>query len=242
MRQKRIQEINSGFGLIELLIVLGLMSIIVLSTVGLNVQLAKQNKHIADLSALDSFVRSLPTVIGDNLSWAATTQRNANMTCLTRDPATGLGRGSSCVVNQRNVFDLYDASGRLVYNSSDNRNGITQDGLLCGPIVNSPQRPPNVVAANVNATFSANAGSPRCPMQYRLEWVALDNNPHPVVAIIISLNIARAAGNRPVFDLVINPAKYSYSGSSAWTYANPQSVLTLQGNVWPTSFIYRSAM
>ena len=229
MGRARFANITTGFGMVELLVAIVFLSIVLLGVAGLNLHLAKQSVHASELTGLMAFARSLPTFIGDNPSWRRTVALNnsPSMACLRNQPWPNPPVPRlPCVPFQRNQFNLYDAAGNMIYNATNPANGVTINGIRCGP--NAPP-PFNVFS------FSPFAANRNCPLRYNLEWAAMDSNPYPIVAIIVTLTMGQSGG-APVLNRVMNLNNYAFP----YLLPSPPNFV-LQGQ-WPTTLIYRSSI
>jgi hypothetical protein len=250
-KSERLIKSQAGIGFIELMIAVSFLSVVVLGVSSLNVALMKQNAQVAQLGTLKSYFQGLANFVGDNPSWQMTVANNASMGCLRN------GSGSSCPVGQRTVFDIYDPNGGLIYGSTDGRNGITMSGLLCGPHSRAPFAVPNpdpTSQGNSQVYFNPTNADLRCPLRYEAQWIAMDNNPYPVVGVSIVLYIGKTPAGTPVVPLVFNPYNYSYNCDNspyrvpATPWCNPVGNLpttSVAGGsaavYFPQEFVYRSA-
>jgi len=234
----RVVKSATGFGLIEVLIAIVVFSVAMTSIAFLNTWLGKQATQIADLSQLNTFRSNILTFVMDNPSWLLTATKQVGaayvnpgmVTCLTG----GGGSSAGCVQYRANLFDLYDASGGLVYKSRGvNTNGVTVTGIPCGP------------DSSAGAPYTTYVyPSPNCPLQYKLYWVQMDLNPYTNVGVIATLEVGRLAGGAPATDLTINPARFSFMppGTSAPQFYDGRPLAINPNPNWPSTLIYRNAL
>ncbi len=195
-------------------------SMAMVSLAYISMQLAKNNNSLADLAAISTFRRSILTFVTDDPSWKATVSMNGSMACLAN------GGGAGCTPFRLTTFNLFDASGRIVYNSTNAVNGINLSAIPCGP---------NSSAGSPYTTYRY--PSANCQLQFTLQWAAMDNNPYPVVAITASLRVGKNGSGMPYADLVFNPNVYSFPITGPWS-----PVTGPPPGQWPTTLIYRRAV
>jgi hypothetical protein len=154
----------------------------------------KRAVHAADLIALDNFKRNLVPIFNDNAAWT-------RMLTINGVPWT-----------TPNLIRVVDGAGNTVYDARDGRNGITTNGILCGP--HGRSAPYNQAAFNYP--------SRNCPLRYDIRWVAVDGSPQSVVAIFAELKAGVISGQRQT-ELVFNNYLYSYMLDPGITW-NPGAI------------------
>lgn len=160
---------RKGFGLIELMVAVAIVSVLVTSFGIVNNSIRKQQKVMGDRGGLDAFMRSFPHLIADANAWKSTVARNGNTWCLRN------GGGSSCPGGPQVLGQIYDSQGYKVYDWTG-QNGITEYGVPCGPTVSSA--PPLA-----GLTY----GALNCPVRFEVRWTARDPNPYPLVEVAVNL-------------------------------------------------------
>jgi prepilin-type N-terminal cleavage/methylation domain-containing protein len=234
----------SGFGLIEVLIVVVVFSVAMTSIAYLNTWLGKQATHIAKRSQLAIFRSNILALVMDNPSWSMTVTKLVGSVYVNPDMATcltgGGGASAVCIQYRATVFDLYDSSGTLVYKSrGTNTDGVTLAGVPCGP--NSPAGIPYTTYVYP---------STNCPFRYRLFWAPMNRSPFTTVAVIATLEVGRVGGTTPAVDFIVNPAKFSYpplqangiDPVDAATFFNFPFLAITANRPWPSTLIYRNAL
>jgi len=218
---------EKGLGLIEIIGIVAVVTIALLASIQLTAQLLKGSASEASLANLDSFRRGIVFMVTDsaplpNNAWARTVAVNPGMACLSG------GNGATCAVGVRSRFNLYDSFGNVVYASATNGNGngINEHGIRCGP---------NGDPGYTSYSFP----SARCPFQYIFEWSALNNDPYPIVAVIVTLVIGRSAAG-PYSKLIFNPDHYAFAlpPNVNWPTGGPAPA----PGSWPGTLIYRRAL
>jgi prepilin-type N-terminal cleavage/methylation domain-containing protein len=203
---KLINQFETGFSLIELMISIGVLSIVALVIAGTNAQLLKQSAVSGGPPQLDIFRRSFGGLILDEQSWLKTLQQNSaggtysagKMDCLNGGlPCTQDGTANGPpIANQ--PFALLDRLGNLYYDATVAANGLTFDYSQCP--AGSPA-PPCPCSAFPSAS---------CPYQYQLTWTAAcnaGNCVNPLVAVNVILKTGSTPANGATYSL--NPANYS---------------------------------
>jgi prepilin-type N-terminal cleavage/methylation domain-containing protein len=191
---------QDGFGLIEVMVFMAVMSVVLVATAMFSISLQKQVTNIADLTVMKNYKYKFPAMISDDFSWKTIVNNNPQMACLSN------GGGASCPVMTRgNTFALYDMSGGLVHGNSSN-DGLTLKGIRCGP------------HAKDFVFQQMKYGDVACPLKYTFEWVALTNDPYPIIAVIVTLSVAKNSKGGPVVDMNIDTSNYdfSYPTNSPW--------------------------
>jgi len=131
---------SRGFGFVEILVVVAILSIVALGIGGLTVQFSKQQQQSNTVIQADVFRRSLIALIVSNTSWDYTTKANASMACLYN--------GAPCATTTQQPFAIYDASNTVFYDPATK--GINYSGQVCDGF--------------------ALTGNDQCPLRYDLEW------------------------------------------------------------------------
>lgn len=187
----------NGFGLLELMGSVAVLSFVVLSIAGLNLQLRKQQVESTNLVQIGVFQRNLIAVVLDKASWQKTIAAGAptgsnplgKMGCLVTGTTSCTVDGSSTGTPiQNQAFALYDAAGSLIFDATNPTNGITLNGLPC-------------------SSFST-TGDNSCPMRFDLKWNAVCTGAciNPMIKVNATLLFPVPAGQQ---GLIINTSRYS---------------------------------
>ncbi|MGZ3721568.1 MAG: type II secretion system protein [Bdellovibrionales bacterium] len=190
-RRSHKYQSDTGFGLIELLVAVAIISVILLSIGELNLQMHKTSIQAGTGVDVDILRRNIVSVSLDTNSWTATLVAGSpavggGMTCLNlSQPCEVAG-----VPIADQSFALLDAVGNTVFDSTLPNNGFAYDGSLC-------------------TTFSkvAGAGSDDCPFHYDLTWTAYCN-PGACVNPLVKIH-AKLFFNPATQHLVFNPNRYA---------------------------------
>ena len=188
-----------GFGLIELLLALGLFSIVVLGIASLTVQLGQQQAQTVTPVQFDIFRRNLIALTLSSSSWKETVKANTGnaMTCLM--PPGALCLDSTGLLPLANVpFAIYDGAGNPFYDATNPAQGLTMSGAAC----------PNATEP-VGFDRNPSGGNDQCPFRYDLQWTAVCTvlagnciNPQIKVSATLKYNPKNKSGK-------INPGNYS---------------------------------
>jgi prepilin-type N-terminal cleavage/methylation domain-containing protein len=197
----RLPRFNSaaskGFSFLELIIAVAVLSMVVLSIAGLNFQLRKQQTDSTNLVQIAVFQRNLIALVLNGDSWKATTAAGSqapagasplgNMGCLANNTLSCNDVSTGAPI-QNQSFAIYDAAGKLFYDATDPKSGITLNGLPC-------------------STFT-NPGNAGCPMRFDLKWNAICTGAciNPMVKVNATLLYPTQGGQQ---QLVINASHYS---------------------------------
>jgi prepilin-type N-terminal cleavage/methylation domain-containing protein len=183
-----------GFSLIEILVGLGIMSILVMAVATMNYRLVKQNAMVATPIQLDTFRRNLIALTLANSSWDMTTKTGVNpasMSCLTSS-------GTPCIPSSSGQsFAIYDSSGNLYYDATTPGNGLTASGQLCPS------------ASNQNSFNAAiGAGNDNCPFRFNLTWTPICPPSGPCLnpQVMVKADLVYNPATR---SLTLNPGHYS---------------------------------
>lgn len=200
-RSSRLLKLNeSGMGLMEVLVIVGIMGIMAFGIVSMMTEMQKQ-RQIANLKAqLTSQKFKLEGLIRDPISWSTSINDPANAgkveyTCMRVPPVPAAG----CADNTGtppppggvlNSFAVLESNGLLYYNSSGATNGFNSEGQTC-------------------STYPSAA----CPIRWDLRVI----NKCPAGASPCPMPTVRVIG-RPIIDpsvqemlhLSINPDNYAF--------------------------------
>jgi prepilin-type N-terminal cleavage/methylation domain-containing protein len=145
---KKLSFNARGFGLIEIMVAIGLLAVVAAAISGLgNVQLKQQVQSNITFQA-DSFRRTLMGNINNSKAWNYTVAdgANASLACLNGGTCTqGVGGP---------VYHVRDPGNNVIYDWSGS-NGLTAAGASC---------------SGFNAT--AGSGNDLCPFQFQVNWTA----------------------------------------------------------------------
>jgi len=176
---------SSGFGFLELLLAIAVLSFILASIIGFNVQMSKLSAADSVQTAVEVVRRRIIVSVIDPSGWAFTYNANSNMTCLKNNMTVPCLDGGAPIANQ--PLALYDGSGTLVYDGRSPSEGFTPWGVRC-------------------TTYNANNATQSCYFHYDLIWgasCAVANCMNPVVVVSATLSVA---ANAP---FSFNPSFYS---------------------------------
>lgn len=191
---------QSGITLIEILASLSILMMAAMALSAVIYQGQLQSSKNSMLSGADIFRRKLSAVLSSDIAWANTVGADNQLNrCL---------GGSNCpggFINRNNPrpFDVYDASGALVYRGTSGSEGVTPSGTRCD-------------------TFNANTTNPICPMRFEVSWFALTGGIRPQVGIVASLVLSKDS------PIKINTNNYSIGACSLSTTNGSGQVRCLQ--------------
>lgn len=145
---RRSPEIRDsrGFGLIEVIVVVAIISIVALGIATMMQDMFSQQQRAAQKGVLNSTRARLIETLQNPTSWAATVahaDNNAYLSCLRT--------GGVCNNNQTSGLNLVDSSGAVIYPSATATAGYRPDGTNCN-------------------TFSAGTPDPACPFRWAITW------------------------------------------------------------------------
>ena len=180
---------SAGFGLIELMFAVGILSFVVMATMSLHLMLQKSQIESASLFQLTVTAQNFMTLVNNEQAWTNTISANANaMKCLAaRTPCTVGGQANGKALT--NVpFAIFDAAGKQpIYDATNPASGFTMSGVPC-------------------SLFSAQ-GNDSCPIRYNLTWSAICTNGNCVKPqVLVSATFVYAPRTSRI---VLNPANYS---------------------------------
>jgi len=189
-RARKPFEKARGYSLIEVIVGCAVLAIAALAFAQVNALAIKKWSAPTARVGVDSFRRSLISLITTNSSWQYTVQNNPAMRVCVQT-------GAGCPTNfaSARTFAIYDGANRLFYDGTNPNNGVTTHSVPCGPARPAP----------FNHSFNYANPAPECPLRYDLKWYALTSTPKPTIAIVATLIVGRDSG------LVINPSLYSIS-------------------------------
>lgn len=220
---------TSGIGLVETVIVIGIMGVIMAGVVSLGTVMMRMQGQSNLTFQADASRRAIVTALNGAASWKQTVMDPQNNrvngpaldciatiapgpiqpggSCTTTGAA--LGPGSPAITNQP-IRRVLDASGGIVHDATQPTMGLSAQGARCN-------------------TFP----SETCPLRFTVLWSALCSagscvNPQPQLQIVAQYDPGGAA-NRIAF----NPANYgtqpfiqgsASAGDTCWTYAAGQLI------------------
>ncbi len=208
---------EGGFNLIELIFCLGILSVVMLAITSMSVHLTESVTTNATRSELHVFRQNLVALIMSDAAWRKTTKING-WSCLTEPPTkksvnpwcsiwpeycASSGACKNVGPSNATSFALYDGAGNLFYDSTNAANGVTAEGLRCGP------------HANLDALKDQAYPSKACPHSYQVQWFATTSSGGPTVGIVLTLKSGyqkSKTGAKNVSDfekLSVNYARYS---------------------------------
>jgi hypothetical protein len=152
----------NGFGLMELVIAVGVFSFVVMAVASLNLQLISRQSQSSLPVQLDIYRRNIASLVLDPGSWDMTIRGAKNspgMLCLVNaTPCTTDGSVNGTPI-QNQPFALYDRANTLIYDATNPRTGITLKATTCNLVL-------------TGSGFSSD-GNEECPLRYNLVWSAI---------------------------------------------------------------------
>jgi prepilin-type N-terminal cleavage/methylation domain-containing protein len=191
-----VNDDTRGFSLLELLVALGVLSVVVFAIADLNLSLRKQQITTTYSTQLDVLKRNIVAVVNNENSWLKTIAAGSptglypqsNMGCLAdgTTPCTVDGTPGGALI-QNQPLALLDAAGNVVFDSTQPNSGFTLQGLPC---------------SNFSMT-----GNDDCPLRFQLNWSAVCSPPctNPLVKVNGTLLSKQSSGK----GLIINLNNYS---------------------------------
>ncbi|MCB0377467.1 MAG: prepilin-type N-terminal cleavage/methylation domain-containing protein [Bdellovibrionales bacterium] len=146
---------HRGFGLIEIMITLGIMGLITLGSAQLFKHVIKIQNRNSTKAAIAEVENQLRTTILNDTAWANSVnhaQNSASMGCLRETHPTG------CAHNFTSAFNLFDGRNNQVYPGLTANAGYTMQGQRCNAYRGDPANP--------------GSGNDNCPFHYQLSWTA----------------------------------------------------------------------
>lgn len=137
-----------GSTLIQVLVATGMMAVIASNTATILKNQSDMQTEIRLKSEILEIRQVLLSGISNDSSWTSTVSQNLFMKCLTPSQAYCQANGT-----QTKNFKLYDAGGKLIYDSVTPTSGFTLSGATCN-------------------TYSAN-GNDQCPIRADINWKAV---------------------------------------------------------------------
>jgi len=173
---------SKGLSMMETILAMLMVGISAMTLIDLYRQMNQWQTSSNAQMQLQLFARDLALVIRDSRSWTRTINAtvNTNMACLA-DPAV------ECTEPAAQTFALFDATGALIYDSTNPYSGISLNGRPC-------------------STFSQ-SGNADCPFRYELQWRPLCTTPCLKPQLEISARLTYAPADKK---LVINEQKYQF--------------------------------
>lgn len=161
-----------GMSLLELIVVIGVTSTVLLWTVSLLQGFTKQQKR-NDLSyRIDLFRRDLIATINNPAAWSRTRSHNASLDACLTSPGTGCVTGG-VLLGPQSIGKVYDASDTNPpgYDFTSASNGINEQGQPC-----------------TTFTPGVGAGDSKCPIHFDVKWNPVCN-PAACAAPLINITI-----------------------------------------------------
>lgn len=144
---KRIRDVR-GFGLIEVIVVVAIVSIVALGIATMMQDMFSQQRKAAQRGNLNSLKLRLEELLKNPTSWENTVahaNNNSSLACLRA--------GGVCNNGQTSLFDIVDSAGTVFYPSSTGTAGFRLDGSNCN-------------------SFSTGTPDPACPYRWEIRWTA----------------------------------------------------------------------
>lgn len=179
---------SSGFGIIEVMVAVGVIGFLLFSTISTQVQLKKQQVQSADLVSLNLFKGNLAMVIRNDPSWANTLEANSSSGLLVGATLLKFNGGMDCLKNSTacgasaSKFALIDSGGNVIYDGTNAAAGLNLNGTSC---------------------------SSNCPITYTLQWTAVCPPPGGCIASQVNIEAVFVPQSPELGP--INPVRYSLS-------------------------------
>lgn len=192
LKNGRIKNSNKfGFTLVELMITLGIGTVLMAAISTVLVQSTQQQTKAMGLIQIDLVRRNMIMALSSDQAWAKSISMNStSMACLNGT--------SACTPNNPQPFALYDEKNLIFDAATNSQNGLTLRGEPC-PSASNP------------ASFDLIHGNDNCPFRYDLKWSAacvLGQSPDTCVdpQVLVSAKLLYRPG---INKIVISPARYS---------------------------------
>lgn len=187
---RRSPEIRDsrGFGLIEVIVVVAIISIVALGIATMMQDMFSQQQRAAQKGTLNSTRARLLETLQSPTGWAATVAHTSN------DSALACMRvGNTCAHGTTGAFNIVDSTNTVIYPSATATAGFRPDGSNCN-------------------TFSAGTPDPTCPFRWSFVWTAScpsGSGTCPAPDVHIVGTFAYAPGSTAGFGAGFNPNTYS---------------------------------
>jgi hypothetical protein len=191
-----------GFSLLQVIIVMGLTGVIWMAVAGILSQLQANQYEMMSKATILSLKWTLLNNISNNASWEKTRQSQLGiLKCNSNTQNFCNGNTSS-----NSVIKLLDATGGIIFDSTNPANGFTINGLKC-------------------STFDQNTGNDQCPIGIKLKWRALCSNAicesqQDLLSIEFSFKPKSSSKNIP-----FNPLNYNVIEQSRTAMASNETPL-----------------
>lgn len=184
-----IKRIDSGFSIVEILVVLGIISFVTLLMSTMVTEMFKQQTHVQVSATAHSIVGILKSNVMTARAWRNSIdhEENTSLTCLRNPPY-------DCNSNrQGGAFSIFDLSGSLVYKGTNSSSGYSYNGEPCADYKPS--------------------GNDACPFRVDSTWAPIcssaGNCLNPQVRVSLRINYSPSSSFRRV---PFNPTNYSFEG------------------------------
>lgn len=157
-RRSSVIRDSRGFGLIEVIVVVAIISIVALGIATMMQDMFSQQQRAAQKGTLNSTRARLIEALQSPSSWAATVahaDNNASLVCLRA--------GNTCTHNTTVNFNVADASGAIIYPSATATAGFRPDGTNCNTFSTATPDPTCPFRWALSATLTCPSGSGTCP-------------------------------------------------------------------------------
>lgn len=241
---RRHIENSTGIGLVETIIVIGILGIIMTGVVSLGTVMMRMQSHSNFTFQADNARRSIMSALNGARSWQQTVTDPQNnrvngpaLNCIRTIAPGPVQAGGPCTINgnpytavgqqitNRAIRRVRDASGSVVYDASQPNFGLTPQGTFCDTFRTPPLAGNDACPLRFNITWSARC---TCEVPDCTAFTAGDtcDNAQPRITVTAVYN--PGVTNRTAF----NPANYSVpefiqgtgsaaggGGGDCWTFA-----------------------
>lgn len=176
-----------GFGLIEVIVVVAIISIVALGIATMMQDMFSQQKKASQRNALNSTKARLIEILQSPRGWELTVGHSSNDTYL-----GCLRVGGTCADGFSSALNIIDSSGASYYPSATATAGFRSDGSTCN-------------------TFSTATPDPSCPFRWAFTWTAtcpVGTDPCPSPDVRIVGQFSYSAGPTGLGE-AFNPANYN---------------------------------
>lgn len=177
-----------GFGLIEVIVVVAIISIVALGIATMMQDMFSQQQKASQRGMLNSTRTRLLETLQSPTGWAAMVANSAN------DASLACMRvGNTCAHGTTGAFNIVDSSGTVVYPSATATAGYRPDGTTCN-------------------TFSTSTPDPSCPFRWAFVWTAScpsGSGSCPAPDVHITGTFSYSPGPNSSFGAGFNPNIYS---------------------------------
>lgn len=147
-----------GFGLIEVIVVVAIISIVALGIATMMQDMFSQQQRAAQKGTLNTTRQRLVEMLQSPTSWAATVAHTSNDSSL-----ACMRVGNVCTHNTTVSFNVVDAGGTVFYPSATASAGFRPDGTTCNTFSTTTPDPSCPFRWAFQATLTCPSGAGTCP-------------------------------------------------------------------------------